>query len=170
MLPDTSMINITLVMLSVVSTETSTGSAFGLSSSMVTDSVVGVVVWPSETVTGTVTVVSSSWPATRMIDRPAQRQVIGAGIGDRGRDNRRRAGLADQRAIGVLEGRRDRHPARRQRRTRSTQGHRQRIAVRIRSGDRAARGRAVRRVEASWQRVGYPVRQALLRHRHGCRA
>ena len=63
MLPDKSRINITLVLLSVATTDTSTGSVFGLSSSMVTDSVVGVVVWPSETATGTVNVVLSSWLA-----------------------------------------------------------------------------------------------------------
>ena len=60
MLPDKSRINITLVLLSVGTTDTSTGSALGLSSSMVTDSVVGVVVWPSDTVTGTTNVLISS--------------------------------------------------------------------------------------------------------------
>ena len=63
MLPDKSRINITLVLLSVGTIDTSTGTAFGLSSSMVTDSVVAVVVWPSETITGTANVVLSSWLA-----------------------------------------------------------------------------------------------------------
>ena len=47
----------------------------------------------------------------RVIDRPAQRYLIGAGISDRCPDDRRLAGLADQRVIVVLARPLDRHPA-----------------------------------------------------------
>ena len=60
MLPDKSRISIRLVWLPVDTTDFVVKSARGLSSSMVTDSVVGVVAIPSDTFTGSAIVLISS--------------------------------------------------------------------------------------------------------------